>query len=163
VAASSFAGRRGLRPGLCLVAVATVAVAGGQTRDRAPDPISTNSSIAAAPSSRGTSKQPTVPKVPFNNQPCQSLTATDQQALKMAGVQAKPDRAPATPLPATAGDGVFHYSAAGYLPDRMAWKRGWLRSESRSESCSSHSQCPNPFWIARSRQGNASSGWPALA
>src|SRR5215469_15234485 len=45
----------------------------------------------------GQSKGPILPKVPFSNKPCESLSAADRATLKMAGtVQDKPDRAPAT-------------------------------------------------------------------
>jgi hypothetical protein len=40
-------------------------------------------------------RNPTPPKVPFNNQPCQSLAAADQVTLKMNGpLKATPGRAP---------------------------------------------------------------------
>jgi hypothetical protein len=46
--------------------------------------------------SLGKPKLPTVPKVPFNNQPCQSLSAADLNGLGLGNDKAKPDRAPAT-------------------------------------------------------------------
>jgi hypothetical protein len=43
-----------------------------------------------------TARAQTQPKVPFNNDPCQALTATDQATLKIQGpIQATPDKAPA--------------------------------------------------------------------
>jgi hypothetical protein len=58
----------------------------------------------------GQSKGPILPKVPFSNKPCESLSATDRASLKMAeSVQGKPDRAPAT-LPF---DNICSFSSGG--------------------------------------------------
>jgi hypothetical protein len=54
--------------------------------------------------------QPTPPKVPFGNQPCQSLSAADEATLKMPSpIDAKPDRAPAK----LAFDNMCTYTHAG--------------------------------------------------
>jgi hypothetical protein len=48
-------------------------------------------------SALGQGKGPILPKVPFSNKPCESLSPADRAGLKMADtVQVKPDRAPAT-------------------------------------------------------------------
>jgi hypothetical protein len=58
----------------------------------------------------GQSKGPTLPKVPFSNKPCESLSPADRASLKMPEtVQGKPDRAPAT-LPI---DNICTYSNSG--------------------------------------------------
>src|ERR1700676_2117152 len=44
----------------------------------------------------GSSKGPTLPKVPFGNRPCQSLSASDQMSLGFSSTPGKPDRAPGT-------------------------------------------------------------------
>jgi len=51
-----------------------------------------------------------MPKVPFGNKPCESLSAADQAALKMTTpVNAKPDRAPAK----LAADNICTYTHGG--------------------------------------------------
>jgi hypothetical protein len=58
----------------------------------------------------GQSKGPKVPKVPFGNKPCESLSPADRASLKMPEtVQGKPDRAPAT----LTIDNVCTYSNSG--------------------------------------------------
>ncbi len=44
----------------------------------------------------GKPKPPKVPKVPFNNQPCQSLTAAELSQLGIEKAEAHPDKAPGT-------------------------------------------------------------------
>ena len=85
---------RGVRPSLVLVGVAATALVA----------------------------QATVPKVPFGNQPCQSLTAGEGQTLGMTKIVAKADRAPAT-LPIDnfctylQGDGANVGAQIGYVTD----------------------------------------------
>lgn len=65
---------------------------------------------AAATPERGHIRAPDVPKVPFGNQPCQALTASELKDLQMAGAHGKPDRAPATlPLDNLCFFGAVHY------------------------------------------------------
>lgn len=64
---------------------------------------------------------PTVPKVPFGNKPCESITSGDAQGLGMpAKMSAKADRAPAT-LPidnfCTWTDGGSQISQVGYMTE----------------------------------------------
>jgi hypothetical protein len=88
---------------------------GGQT-----DATSAIPDTAALPDTMvflGRSKPLTVPKVPFGNLPCQSLTSADQQALGISGGPGKPDRAPAK-LPI---DNMCAYSGMtiiGYMTDK---------------------------------------------
>jgi hypothetical protein len=50
------------------------------------------------------------PKVPFNNDPCQALTASDQATLKIAGpIEATPDKAPSN----LKSDNICNYSRGG--------------------------------------------------
>jgi len=69
----------------------------------------------APPFALGTPKGPIVPKVPFGNQPCLSLSTAEQQAIGMSPEPGKPDRAPAI-LPA---DNMCSYDEAqvGFMTD----------------------------------------------
>ncbi len=71
----------------------------GKSRPAANTPATIDQDSAAAESvlaSFGKAKAPAVPKVPFNGQPCQSLSVADLNSLGIGTDQAKPDRAPAT-------------------------------------------------------------------
>src|SRR5262249_61036263 len=76
-------------------------------------------SLSAAGDS--TASGPDLPKVPFANQPCQSLSSADQATLKIPGpLTARSDRAPGT-LPF---DNVCTYDHGGrpYPPARLTNK-----------------------------------------
>ncbi len=98
----------------CLMLVTT----GFNSHRRPPDQMTSDSSLSSALAIARQPEVPTLPKVPFGNQPCQSLSSADQAALKMTGpVVAKPDRAPAT-LPfdnmCTYVHGGTRYAQVGY-------------------------------------------------
>jgi hypothetical protein len=95
---------------------------------------------------------PTVPKVPFGNQPCQSLTAADGQALGMTKMVGKADRAPAT-LPIDnfctylQGDGANVGTEIGYVTD-IDYQTN--RDGNRSTSHQAPADLPGAFY---DRQG----------
>ncbi len=108
----------GVRPAIGVVAVAALALVGFGGTAEASRQMPTGSTISsAALNSMGNPEAPTVPKVPFGNQPCESLTASDEQALKMVSVHGKPDRAPAT-LPI---DNMCSYVSGGGLAARIGY------------------------------------------
>src|SRR5262249_6904244 len=74
-------------------------------------------SLSAAGDSTGSG--PDLPKVPFANQPCQSLSSADQATLKIPGpLTARSDRAPGT-LPfdnvCTYDHGGSRYAQVGFM------------------------------------------------
>jgi hypothetical protein len=88
-------------PGKLLVAALSVVLGIAALTARAHAKPSSNSSRRSVTSSLAAlqfgNKEPTRPKVPFGNQPCQSLSVADLQSLKMSSSPpGKPDRAPAT-------------------------------------------------------------------
>jgi hypothetical protein len=73
----------------------------------------------AAPSIVGNAGQPTLPKVPFGNKPCQSLTSSDEATLKVSGpLDRRADRAPAT-LPY---DSFCSYTHGGTLVTQVGYQ-----------------------------------------
>ena len=99
---------RGMRPAILL----GLALLGCGKTDKAPAP------AAPAPNVLGAPKGPALPKVPFGNQPCQSLTAADEQSLGMENtVRAMSDRAPAT-LPY---DNMCSYTNGGSLDAQVSY------------------------------------------
>src|ERR1700722_13303400 len=87
-------------PGKLLLAMLCVGVglAGcGQSSPSSHSSTPSPSSSPALPTLGNGNKGPTLPMVPFGNQPCQSLSAADLQSLKLpSAVPGKSDRAPAT-------------------------------------------------------------------
>ena len=113
--------RRGVRSSN-VVAVAAIALLGAGNSNRAPSSMPARSWITAAHVRLDTGAPPTVPKVPFNNQPCLSVSASDLQAMGAPAVtQGKPDRAPHT-LPidnmCTYVNGGSQITQIGYMTDQ---------------------------------------------
>jgi hypothetical protein len=91
--------------------------------------------------------QPTPPKVPFSNQPCNSLSETDEASLKIpTPVKAKPDRAPAT-LPF---DNICTYTHGGTREAQVGYQTAIdydaNSSGNRSTSRKAPSDLPGAFY-----------------
>jgi hypothetical protein len=80
--------------GLCITAIAGCGKSNSPANAAMPPP---SLSLDASPTLGNTNHEPVLPKVPFGNQPCQTLSAGDRQNLGLSTTTlGKADRAPAT-------------------------------------------------------------------
>lgn len=104
-----------------------------------------------------TARAQTQPKVPFNNDPCQALTAADQATLKIDGpIHATPGRAPGN----LKSDNVCDYTHGGTRVSQIGFMNQGdydMNSKSnRSKTRQAPNDLPNAFyddqgglWIAK--------------